>query len=60
MCALRRSREQGFEDLLQGHANLASDRDGGQVFGVDLVGAQFVRDSERVQQPSGVGLVHVR
>ncbi len=47
--------EEGFEDLLGGEADLASDGDGGEVFGIDLVGAELVGDAERVEQAGGVG-----
>src|SRR5205807_764027 len=48
--------QQGLKDLLQRHVDLACDGDGGEVFGVDLVGACFVCDAERVEQARRVGL----
>ena len=48
--------EEGFEDLFGGQADLAGYGDGGEVVGVDLVGAQFVGDAEAVEEAGGVGL----
>ena len=47
--------DQRFEDLLGGQADLGGHRFGGQVFGIDFVGAQFVMDAELIEQPGGVG-----
>ena len=49
--------EEGFEDLLGGEADLFCDGDGGEVVGIDLVGAQLVGDVEAVEEAGGVGLV---
>src|ERR1700738_124324 len=49
-------REEGLEDLLGGHADLVSYGDGGEVVGVDLVGAELVADGEGVEEAGGVGL----
>ncbi len=48
--------EESFEDLFRGETDLARDGDGGEIVGVDLVGAEFVGDAERVEQAGGVGL----
>ena len=48
--------EEGFEDLFGREADLAGDRDGGEVFGVDFVGAELVGDAEGVEEAGGVGL----
>ena len=48
-------REEGFEDLLGGKTDLARDGDGREVFGVDLVGAEFVRYAEGVEESGSVG-----
>src|ERR1700733_10736241 len=48
--------EEGFEDLFGGEAYLAGDGDGGEVFGIDLVDADFVGDAEGVEEAGGVGL----
>jgi hypothetical protein len=47
--------EEGFEDLLGGEAYFAGHGDGGEVFGVDFVGAQLVGDVEGVEEAGGVG-----
>ncbi len=47
--------EEGLEDLFGREANLAGDGDGGEVFGVDFVGAEFVGDAEGVEEAGGVG-----
>src|SRR6266851_4573517 len=47
--------EQGLEDLLGGEADLAGDGDGGEVIGVDFVGAQLVGDVEGVEEAGCVG-----
>ncbi len=48
--------EEGLEDLLGWEAYLAGDGDGGEVFGIDFVGAKFVGDAEGVEEAGGVGL----
>ena len=46
--------EEGFEDLLGGETDFLSDGDGGEVFGIDLVGAELVVDAERVEKAGGI------
>src|SRR6266702_2343811 len=48
-------REEGLEDLFGGEADLAGDGDGGEVIGVDFVGAQLVGDVEGVEEAGCVG-----
>ena len=49
-------RNQGFEDLLGGHADLAGDGDGGQIVFIDLVFAKLEGDIKRLEIAGGVGL----
>ena len=54
MCAV--GRQQSFEDLLGGHADLFCDGDGGEVFGIDFVLAKLEGNAERFKEARAVGL----
>jgi hypothetical protein len=47
--------EEGFEDLFDREADFFGDGWGGEVVGVDLVGAELVRDFKSVELAAGVG-----
>ena len=47
---------QRLEDLLGGHPDLAGDRLGGQVVGIDLVLPKLVADAQAIEESDGVGL----
>ncbi len=51
--------DQGLEDLLRRQADLAGNRNCGEVIGVDVVGAQFVRNVQCVELPRRVGLARL-